>query len=95
MPKPLDPEAVKLVTRALEELSKRNVTNDYCPRCATFDWNVDAVAINVIPLQSIPASMPLSYVPSHMAALQIVCKNCGYTMLHNLEVLGLTHSQIK
>lgn len=89
MPNPLDPEAVKLVERALEELKKRNVTNDNCPRCETFDWNVEPVAINVIPLRGIPASLPSSYFPGHIAAIQIVCKNCGYTMFHNLSTLGL------
>jgi predicted nucleic-acid-binding Zn-ribbon protein len=85
----LDPRAVKLVEKALAELEKRKVTNDYCPRCATFDWTVDPVAIPVTPLQDIPANFPPSYLPQHIFALQIVCKNCGYTMFHNLNVLGL------
>ena len=93
MPNPLSPQGVKLVDRALEELRKRNVKNDYCPRCETFDWNVEPVAINVIPLEGIPASTAMSYYPSHLAALQIVCKNCGYTMFHNLDVLGLTRPE--
>ena len=86
---PLSPEAVRLVERALEELKKRNVKNDYCPRCETFDWNVDPIAITVTPLQGIPAGVPQAYFPAQMTAIQIVCKNCGYTMLHNLNVLGL------
>jgi hypothetical protein len=88
----LDPEAVKLVNAALEELKKRKVTHDYCPRCETFDWNVDPVAISVIPLRGIPAALPSAYFPAHVMAIQIVCKNCGYTMLHNLSVLGLTQA---
>ncbi len=87
---PLDPEAVQLVNEALEELKKRKVTHDYCPRCETFDWNVDPVAISVIPLRGIPAALPSAYFPGYVMAIQIVCKNCGYTMLHNLNVLGLT-----
>jgi|HubBroStandDraft_6_1064221.scaffolds.fasta_scaffold914685_2 hypothetical protein len=85
----LDPEATKLVDLALAELKRRNANHDYCPRCETFDWTVDPVAISVIPLRSIPASLPAAYFPAHIMAIQIVCKNCGYTMLHNLNVLGL------
>jgi predicted nucleic-acid-binding Zn-ribbon protein len=90
---PLPPEAVKLVTRALQELEKRNAKNDYCPRCSTSDWNVDPVAIAAIPLQGIPAAPPGSYFPSRITVLQIVCKNCGYTMFHNLNTLGLASSE--
>lgn len=89
MAKPLDPEAIKLVNQALEELKKRNVKNDYCPRCETFDWDVEPVAIKVIPLQGVPTRFPMSYFPGYITAIQIVCKNCGYTMLHNLNSLGL------
>ncbi len=85
----LAPETVKLVERALEELKKRNVKNDYCPRCETFDWNVDAVAITVTPLQGIPATNPPAWFPAYIPAIQIVCKNCGYVMFHNLNTLGL------
>jgi len=85
----LAPESVKLIERALDELKKRNVKNDYCPRCDTFDWNVDAVAVNVTPLQGIPANVPSAWFPAAIPAIQIVCKNCGYTMFHNLNTLGL------
>jgi hypothetical protein len=85
----LDPDAIRLVNEAIEELKKRKVTNDYCPRCETFDWNVDPVALSVIPLRGVPASIPPSYFPGYVMAIQIVCKNCGFTMLHNLSVLGL------
>jgi predicted nucleic-acid-binding Zn-ribbon protein len=85
----LTPEAIRLVETALEELKKRNVKNDYCPRCETFDWNVDPVAIPVTPLQGVPAATPQAYFPGFIPAIQIVCKNCGYIMFHNLNALGL------
>jgi hypothetical protein len=88
----LDPDTIKLVNRALEELKKRGVSQDYCPRCDTRDWNVEPVAINVIPLRGVPAALPSAHFPAHIMAVQIVCKNCGYTMLHNLNVLGLAGS---
>jgi hypothetical protein len=90
---PLEPEAIKLVNAALEELKKRHVTNDFCPRCNTSNWNVEPIAITVIPLQRLPAALPMAYSPAHMLALQMVCSNCGYTMFHNLNVLGLTPRQ--
>jgi len=89
MPNTLDPEQLKLVNRALEEMQKR-VKNNNCPRCEVFDWTVDPVGIDVIPLEGVPAHMPLSYFPGRITAIQIVCKNCGYTIFHNLSVLGLT-----
>ena len=85
----LDPETIALVNRAIEELRKRKVSEDYCPRCDTRDWNVEPVAISVIPLMGVPAALPSAYFPAHIMAILIVCKNCGYTMLHNLNVLGL------
>jgi predicted nucleic-acid-binding Zn-ribbon protein len=93
MPKPLDPRAVKLVESALAEMKKRKVTNDFCPRCSTSDWSVDPIAINVIPLIGPPASTLHSYFPGQIALLQIVCKNCGYTMFHNLSALGLASAE--
>jgi len=80
---------LRLIERALAELKKRNVKNDYCPRCETFDWNVDSVAITVTPIQGIPATAPSAWFPASIPAIQIVCKNCGYTMFHNLNTLGL------
>jgi hypothetical protein len=85
----LDSEAVKLVDAAIEELKKRHANNDYCPRCSTLDWNVEPVAISIIPLRGIPAAIPPAYFASNLFLLQIVCKNCGYTMFHNLNTLGL------
>jgi len=89
MPQSLDPDAVKLVERAIEKLKTKNVTHDYCPRCDTSDWEVEPVAISVIPIRNIPARLPGAYFPAHIMLIQIVCKNCGYTMFHNLNKLDL------
>jgi ribosomal protein S27AE len=85
----LEPDALRLVERTLEELKRRGVKHDNCPRCEVFDWGVEPVAISVIPLQGVPARMPGSYFPSQIMAAHFVCKNCGYTMFHNLAALGL------
>lgn len=84
----IDPEILKLIDKALEVL-KTKAKHDYCPRCETFGWSVDAVAINIAPLRGIPASVPAAYFPAVIPALQLVCNNCGYTMFHNLRTLGL------
>jgi len=86
----LDPEAVKLVIAALEELKNRNVKHDKCPRCETLDWSVEPIAVAIIPLRGIPAAIPSAYFPGNLLLIQMVCKNCGYTMFHNLNTLGLT-----
>jgi ribosomal protein S27AE len=88
MPSKLDPQAEKLVERALAELKKRNVVNDYCPRCGAFDWGVEPVAIQVIPLTG-SSALPSAYYPGHASVLQFTCNVCGYTMFHNLKTLGL------
>jgi hypothetical protein len=85
----LDPEAIKLVNQALEVLKNRKVTHDYCPRCETFDWDVEPISIAVTPLRGIPAATPHAYSPAQILLLQIVCRVCGYTMFHNLNILGL------
>jgi predicted nucleic-acid-binding Zn-ribbon protein len=86
----LKPNAIELVNKALEELASR-VKNDKCPRCEVFDWSVDPIAIGVIPIEGVPARLPFSYFKGQIPLLQIVCKNCGYTMFHNLTPLGLAN----
>jgi predicted nucleic-acid-binding Zn-ribbon protein len=77
---------------AMEELKKRGVEKDYCIRCNTDDWNVD--------LLEIPASSSMTragfaksrytQIADSLSVLAIVCRNCGYTMFHNLEILGIS-----
>ncbi len=91
MPNQLEPEALKLVNQALSVLQEK-VKHDKCPRCDVFDWSVDPIAIDVIPILGVPAHMPSSYWPGRILLLQVVCKNCGYTLFHNLNALGLAVS---
>lgn len=83
-----EPETLKLINEALQRL-KEKVKHNACPRCDVFDWGVDPVAINMIPLAGVPAGIPNAYFPSRSLVLQIVCKNCGNTIFHNLRILGL------
>ncbi len=92
------PSAAVRISQALVELKRRGVTSDYCPRCNTFDWSVD---INDIPANSAMAKPSLPPLPlpgrityrtqptAFISVLSIVCKTCGYTMFHNMEVLGV------
>lgn len=81
---------------AIAELKRRGVSSDFCPRCNTSDWNVD--------LLEIPANSAMSSYGANQALigtnylfqgggrlslLGIVCKNCGYTLFHNLDILGV------
>jgi hypothetical protein len=86
------------IKQALELLKQRGVTNDYCPRCNTFDWIVD---INDIPVNSAMAQPALPPLPlggqyfynsqpaALLSVLSIVCKNCGYSIFHNMGILGV------
>jgi|SRR5580658_7975283 predicted nucleic-acid-binding Zn-ribbon protein len=94
--KPLAPKALALVESALAELRRRGAINDNCPRCRTSDWNVDMVSIpaNPLPIPA-PRALPgLSGLPGYLPSLIIICKNCGYTMLHNLNVLDINAGQV-
>jgi predicted nucleic-acid-binding Zn-ribbon protein len=77
------------IDKAIRELKKRGVESDNCPRCGTSDWNVDLLEIpanSEVFKSSVPP--PMGY-QSNLSVLGIVCKNCGYTMFHNLNVLGI------
>ena len=91
VPRPLSPQVEAVVNRALEVLQERNVKNDYCPRCNTSDWYVE---INAIPAMALSASGTGGWIASgpssgYIPVLTVVCKNCGYTMFHNLNVLEI------
>jgi hypothetical protein len=88
------------IEKAVAKLKTKGVENDNCPRCTVFDWNVDILEI---PANSLLASSPIlglispkgayfSQSPSHLATgvlsvLSLVCKNCGYSIFHNMSML--------
>ena len=87
------PSAQIRIERALAELRKRGVENDHCPRCVRFDWNVDIVDIPAnSQVARVRASLPWVYTQQPtgiLSVLGVVCKKCGYTMFHNMAILGL------
>src|SRR5713226_7521601 len=84
------------INRALAILRQRGVLDDRCPRCNTSAWNVDLVEISATSALTSPTGwIPLTtYVIKPQSGgllnlLTIVCKNCGNTIFHNLNVLGV------
>ena len=84
------------IQEALQEMRKRGVVDDHCPRCRHVDCRVDIVNIpassevgwkNLPPLTGtyVYKSTPTGVV----SLLSIVCANCGYTMFHDTNVLGV------
>jgi predicted nucleic-acid-binding Zn-ribbon protein len=80
------------IYNALQELKKRGVKEDYCPRCETHDWTVDILEIPAKSAMSkvmlLTAGLPAEYAQEDfISVLAIVCRNCGYTMFHTLTAL--------
>ena len=89
------------IQKAVEQMKARGVDDDRCPRCHIFDWNVDLLDIPVNSamsqprfvgivgqgMQSIPPLSPWEQTTGALAVLSLVCKNCGYTIFHTLNVL--------
>src|SRR5579859_7524121 len=79
------------IDEAIKALEKRGVANDYCTRCNAHDWNVDLLEIpanSALSLTGLP-TFPGSGVSGYLSLLAIVCRNCGNTLLHNLDILGV------
>ena len=88
----------------IEKLKQRGVRNDYCTRCNAFDWSVDFLELTARPASLRPGEYPpvgagrlyteLQFqqpVPTGVIRVVcIVCKNCGYTIFHDLGVLDTT-----
>jgi predicted nucleic-acid-binding Zn-ribbon protein len=86
-------ETESRIQKALETIKARGVKNDDCPRCTTFDWNVDLLDISAeSAMFVVPGGTSFSHIlgsppASYLSVLSITCKNCGYTMFHTLNVL--------
>jgi hypothetical protein len=93
--------AAQVKTQAIiEELKKRGVDNDFCPRCEVFDWSVDFLEIPAKPASVRPTIPPQPGVVRSLDFAQpiptgfirmvcIACRNCGYTMFHNMDILEM------
>jgi predicted nucleic-acid-binding Zn-ribbon protein len=77
----------------MDRLKERGVKNDNCPRCEHLDWNVDLVEIpgrSAITSAAIPILASSDPQAGYLSMLAVVCRNCGYTMFHNLDILGIS-----
>lgn len=81
------------ISEAMAQLKARGVKLDKCPRCTVQAWNVDLVEIparSTLELMTIaPWLAPTNPDQGVISLLAIACGNCGYTMFHNLQLLGL------
>lgn len=80
------------IDEALKALASRGVKNDFCSRCNAHDWNVDLLEI---PAKSAlspgwPPPSPSGSFSGHLSLLAVVCRNCGNTIFHNLEILDIS-----
>lgn len=104
IPKPPSLSARIRIQQVITELRKRgvNVDRDRCPRCNREQFNVDILQIPVRSLMSLSALPPPptgNYVWSgqttgSISVFAVVCTNCGYTIFHNLNALGLDQGEI-
>jgi hypothetical protein len=79
------------ISLAMDELSKRGVKHDNCPRCDHKEWNVDLLEV---PADSVLSggvtAFPRGSVTGRLSLLAVVCTNCGNSIFHNLGVLGIS-----
>jgi hypothetical protein len=86
MPPPPSPAQEQIET-VVARLKSRNVTDDYCPRCNTFDWSVDFIQMAAAPASAAVTAGYGGVITGFIPAVCFVCKNCGYMMFHKLDVL--------
>ena len=79
---PGDPQ--KRIDKLVDELKRRGVSPDMCPRCRTFDWEVDFFQI---PAAYEGFVSPLGGIKGYAPVACFTCKNCGYLIYHNLLVI--------
>jgi predicted nucleic-acid-binding Zn-ribbon protein len=83
------------IQRGLDELKRRGIKCDNCPRCNTAEMNVDLIEMSARSAGPIPSGLPFprsstyDQVGGFIPLLNFVCKNCGYVMFHDLNVLGV------
>jgi predicted Zn-ribbon and HTH transcriptional regulator len=83
------------IQKGLEELKRRAIKSDNCPRCNSSGMNVDLIEISArsavaVPSgQLFPRSATYDQAGGFVPLLAFVCKNCGFSMFHDLNILGV------
>jgi hypothetical protein len=86
-------ETLAKIEEALKAVKERGAKDDYCPRCSSNNWLVDLLAIPAIALPNPMLRLSMAYSPptGYIPVVSIMCANCGYTMFHNLNALGIVY----
>jgi hypothetical protein len=79
------PQQKELLNIAIAQLKERGV-DGHCPRCNYTSWNADLLCIWV---GTYPTDGSISLPPPMIPSLVVTCTNCGWTSIHNLQVLGV------
>jgi hypothetical protein len=83
------------IQRGIEELKRRGIKSDNCPRCNTAGWTADLIEMSARSVQAIPGgqlfprSAAYDQAGGFIPLLEFICKNCGYAVFHDLNVLGI------
>ena len=96
MPQPtrtISPQTQAKIEEALRAVKERGAKDDYCPRCRSTNWLVDLLAIPGVPLPNPMLGVSMAYSPptGFIPVISFMCANCGYTMFHNLNALGIVY----
>jgi hypothetical protein len=87
--------AQERIQKGIEELNRRGVKTDNCPRCNTIGWTADLIEMSARSAHAIPGgqlfprSAAYDQAGGFIPLLGFTCKNCGYAVLHDLNVLGV------
>ena len=82
------------IQKAIQEMHRRGVEDDRCPRCKHLDWKVDIVKVpasSEVGWQPLVTQSVYAYTPTStgvFSLLSMICNNCGYAMWHDMKVLG-------
>jgi hypothetical protein len=85
---PLPPEAAQnQVNDIVNELRRRGLHDDRCPRCRTSNWATDFFQMPIAPI-GVGGFTVGSLLNAFIPVVCFTCTNCGNTLYHNLRVLG-------
>jgi hypothetical protein len=83
------------IRKGLDELKRRGVNSDHCPRCNTAGMNVDLIELSARSAAAVPSGLPFprsftyDQAGGFVPLLSFVCKNCGHALFHDLSTLGV------
>jgi hypothetical protein len=83
------------IQKGIEELKRRGVKTDNCPRCNTTVWTAGLIEMSARSAHAIPSgqlfprSSAYDQAGGFIPLLEFICKNCGYAVFHDLNILGV------